>query len=211
MIDEQRTLEKFGYTSDELSYGSHKPIIRVCDKCGKIQNIMFHNYNKSKYPNLCLQCVAKLLEVRKKISNSTKDKIVSLKTRKKMSKISKHRTYSQKTREKMSRNHRDVSGKNNPHYGKFGKLASNWKGGISGNRDHIKPVKSCTKLNTYFKGSHGHHIISGIVIFIPQDLHQSIRHNLKTGKNMKEINILAIDYLLHPKYNHPAASRSHLM
>lgn len=37
MIDEDRTMQLYGYTSDELSHGSHKPIVRVCDECGTYQ------------------------------------------------------------------------------------------------------------------------------------------------------------------------------
>lgn len=35
MIDEERTLEEYGYVSTDLSHGSHKPVIVICDFCGK--------------------------------------------------------------------------------------------------------------------------------------------------------------------------------
>ncbi|GAH16693.1 unnamed protein product [marine sediment metagenome] len=50
-------------------------------------------------------------------------------------------------------------------------------------------------LNEYFEGSTGHHINKNDVIYILKELHQSISHCLKTGKNMKRINKLAIEYL----------------
>lgn len=47
-------------------------------------------------------------------------------------------------------------------------------------------------LNSEFMGSEGHHIDKYYVIFIPRSLHQSIKHNVFTGKNMDEINFLAL-------------------
>lgn len=56
MIDETKTLELFGYTSDMLSKGSHKKVIRVCEECGKEKIIVFQAYNLAMYPNLCRSC-----------------------------------------------------------------------------------------------------------------------------------------------------------
>ena len=50
-------------------------------------------------------------------------------------------------------------------------------------------------LNTYFDGSHAHHIDKDYIIYIPSELHKSISHSVLTGKNMKEINKLVLDYL----------------
>jgi len=50
-------------------------------------------------------------------------------------------------------------------------------------------------LNNYFDGLDAHHINENDVIYIPKDLHRSIYHNLRTGKNMNIINTLAIQYL----------------
>lgn len=35
MIDEEKTFEKYGYLSTDLSDGSHKPVVMICDFCGK--------------------------------------------------------------------------------------------------------------------------------------------------------------------------------
>lgn len=35
MIDEEKTFEMFGYRLDELTHGSRKKIIVICDECGK--------------------------------------------------------------------------------------------------------------------------------------------------------------------------------
>jgi endogenous inhibitor of DNA gyrase (YacG/DUF329 family) len=51
MIDEERTMELFGYTSDELRPKSAKPIIAVCDDCG-----MYRNVAKYGYRDLCMPC-----------------------------------------------------------------------------------------------------------------------------------------------------------
>ena len=47
-----------------------------------------------------------------------------------------------------------------------------------------------------FKGSDGHHITPCVVIFLPTYLHKNIRHNMKSGKNMLEINKLAYNYFM---------------
>ncbi len=51
MIDEKLTYKKFGYYSTDLSPKSHKRIIAVCDKCGKIREP-----KKQSYRNLCKPC-----------------------------------------------------------------------------------------------------------------------------------------------------------
>lgn len=42
----------------------------------------------------------------------------------------------------------------------------------------------------------GHHFNEKIIIYIPTSLHQKYRHNLRTGKGMKEINTLAFKFLI---------------
>jgi len=54
----------------------------------------------------------------------------------------------------------------------------------------------CNPINNWFENSHFHHLHLGndhnIGLYIPADLHRSIRHNSKTGIGMDEINKLAI-------------------
>ena len=50
-------------------------------------------------------------------------------------------------------------------------------------------------LNKHFEGSEAHHINFNDVIYIPRKIHQKITHCLRTGKNMEEINELAIQFL----------------
>ena len=50
-------------------------------------------------------------------------------------------------------------------------------------------------LNIFFEGSEAHHISKNDVIYIPKEIHQSIKHCLETGKNMMEINKLAMNFI----------------
>lgn len=50
-------------------------------------------------------------------------------------------------------------------------------------------------LNEFFEGSEGHHISQNFVIYIPKEIHRSISHNVWTGKNMEQMNKLAIEFL----------------
>lgn len=54
-------------------------------------------------------------------------------------------------------------------------------------------------LNEWFEKSEAHHINKNEIIYIPNELHQSIRHNLQTGKNMFEINMNAFEFLKQQK------------
>ena len=100
----------------------------------------------------------------------------------------------------LSKNRANIIGKNNPMYGVKGKDAPGWKGGISGIRNHVKHERDCIKLNDRFKGCEGHHITSGIIVYIPKYIHRSVYHNMKNGKGMKEINKLALNYLISGDY-----------
>ena len=113
----------------------------------------------------------------------------------------------------MSDNHADVSGVNNSFYGlhhtdeykkqhsKFmsgkyiGSSNPNWKGGFDKRRSYILPKWRCIQLNSYFKGSAFHHINKSIGVFIPLDLHKHLYHDIRTGQNMREINMLSIQFI----------------
>ena len=51
MIDEDRTMQLYGYTSDMLKPKSNKPIVKVCDECGEYKVVP-----KYAYRNLCGSC-----------------------------------------------------------------------------------------------------------------------------------------------------------
>lgn len=44
MINEERTLMDFDHTSDMLSNGSHKRVWRVCEGCGKEDDVPYYTY-----------------------------------------------------------------------------------------------------------------------------------------------------------------------
>lgn len=75
-----------------------------------------------------------------------------------------------------------------------------WTGYANKERPYLIPISACIQLNPKFKGCNRHHIMSGVIINIPGDLHMSIRHMMphdnREGKNMKEINELAYNYLI---------------
>jgi len=50
-------------------------------------------------------------------------------------------------------------------------------------------------LNEPFEGSEGHHIDFTFVVYIPRELHISIRHCIWTSHNMELINAKAFEYL----------------
>ena len=53
----------------------------------------------------------------------------------------------------------------------------------------------CFAINKPFKGCVKHHIDKNTIIHIPKSLHNLVRHNLKTGKGMKEMNENAFRWL----------------
>lgn len=79
-----------------------------------------------------------------------------------------------------------------------GSLSKRWKGGrkLTWIKAHAKRrLLGFHPLNSPFPGCEGHHINPQDVIYIPRALHQSVRHNLWTGKNMGRINALAGQYM----------------
>lgn len=219
MIDDQRTLEIYGYTSDELSKGSHKPIVAVCDECGKYRI----SENKA-YRLICKSCAGRkrvMTEENKekmrlsKIGNNNPNygKKDSKETRKRKSRVLMGNTRSKGCTQNLSpevRLLRTVSMVGNKH--NEGKKASDetrhkmsaihqgiepdeWKGFTDKNRPHVIPNKQCVQINKPFKGCEGHHLTKSLVIFIPKQLHKHIKHNLKSGWGMASINAIAIQYL----------------
>lgn len=45
-------------------------------------------------------------------------------------------------------------------------------------------------------GWEGHHIDKEFVIYVPKELHQSVRHNVFSGKNMDEINFIILQWYI---------------
>jgi uncharacterized protein with PIN domain len=62
MIDEKATKKEFGYISSELSPGSNKPIIFICNSCEKRVKTRRNTYNEKRQ---CLSCTRKIVKVSK--------------------------------------------------------------------------------------------------------------------------------------------------
>lgn len=73
--------------------------------------------------------------------------------------------------------------------------AGEWDDFVDYNRKHLEPETRCVKINQRFVGCEGHHITQSLMVYIPAKLHRHIGHNLKTGKGMAEINMIALQYI----------------
>ena len=75
-----------------------------------------------------------------------------------------------------------------------------WNGYTDKSQPHLVPKANCIHLNPIFHGCNQHHIMSGVIINIPCNIHNDIYHRMPKdgigGKNMKEINEIAMEYLL---------------
>ena len=78
---------------------------------------------------------------------------------------------------------------------KQGIPVEDFDGFIGNDQPHLKSISQCIQINKRFKGSDAHHITPSIVIFIPTELYRHIPHNLKTGYNMGEMNMLALQFI----------------
>ena len=76
-----------------------------------------------------------------------------------------------------------------------GKPMIDWFAQPINNRSHVTSIYKCTQINERFENSDAHHISQSIVIFIPSELHKHIHHNIKTGQNMGEMNMLALQFI----------------
>lgn len=246
MIDEDRTMQLFGYTSNQLSSGSHKRIVVVCEECGRYDTV-----ENRRVRELCRSCSMSgerscwfgVTGKDHPAYGFTGDKSPSYK-----------RVFSEDEKRRRARTRPDVSGDKNPNYGKYGEESGHWNGGkvvvvchtcgneievypsyvhdknfcnieckniyaatmenrialsamqqgidvddwkefVPNGRGHVVRKHKCIKMNDYFIGSDAHHLSKSIIVYIPSWLHRHIQHNLKTGENMREINMLAIQYL----------------
>ena len=119
MIDEEETFRRFGYRSTELTSGSGKKVVAVCDgkNCGLTREVKMQDYR-----DLCHKCATtrannsrvytdKILEEMRMTHTGLKH---TDKTKKKISKAMMGHEVSQDTRKK----HRAaVLGENNPRFG----------------------------------------------------------------------------------------------
>lgn len=122
MIDEDRTLQLYGYTSAQLTGGSHKYVVAVCEECGR--------YRRSEMRRLRVVCHSCSMtgERSSRFGIRGKDHWNYGMTGEKSFNFGKRRTDEQKKRALRTR--ADTSGEKNPQYGKFGEEAGHWKGGF---------------------------------------------------------------------------------
>jgi hypothetical protein len=66
---------------------------------------------------------------------------------------------------------------------------------VERNQKAKRRVLGHIELNQFFNGSQAHHIDKEHIIYIPTELHNSIRHNVWNGKHMNEINAKVLDWL----------------
>lgn len=187
VILREATIKYKGYDPNTLTKGSHKRVCISCDECGRVR---WQSYKR--YQNLCVSCSNKINkhnlgkhlsnETKAKISKGNKGKTQSKEARKKNSISNKGRKVSYITRIKKSCSIRNI-------------LIKDFDG-FTIKRKHLTPTNQCIKLNKKFNKSCGHHLTSSIIIYIPEYLHRSVSHNMKTNKNMNKINKLAMDYLV---------------
>jgi len=169
-IDRILTIKEFGYDPIDLSYGSKFNIISICQNCSKNKIT-----SKQAYRDLCGSC-----------GKSCKGNSQYGKPR---SEIVKNKISKTIIKNESSK------GKNNSMYGKTGDKSPHWTGGFNILRPYLLSESKCIKLNKRFINSEFHHITKSLGIYIPKKLHHHIWHNMRTGKNMKEINKLALQFI----------------
>ena len=120
MIDEDRTMQLYGYTSDELSSGSHKYVVAVCEECGR-----YHISEMRRLKDMCHSCAVSgershLFGIRGKDHpryGMTGEKSPNFGYR-----------WTEEQKKRLSLAHADVSGENNPHYANRVNVAGNCNG-----------------------------------------------------------------------------------
>ena len=234
-IDRIATIKQYEYDPIDLSHGSQRKVIIVCQDCGKVREIRFNSYR-----DLCTSCTrlgknnwayglrGKLAPAFGHIAwnkNKTSKDDSRILSGKNSSMFGVHKygkdspAYGYKHSKEQNKNHSKFMKENNPQFGKTGESGAfyghkhniktrikqscshqgitydKWDGFINKDRSYRLHESQCTKLNKRFEGSEGHHLMSGVIVYIPHNLHRNIKHSMKTGKNMKEINKLALNYL----------------
>ncbi|MBA7524574.1 hypothetical protein ES705_16715 [subsurface metagenome] len=86
--------------------------------------------------------------------------------------------------------------KDNPRYSKQWRLGNPKKQkAIKVKQKALRRQLGFVPLNEPFENCEGHHISENFVIYIPAEIHRSIKHIIWNWHNMKEINQLAFKYL----------------
>lgn len=142
-----------------------------CDYCEKLFKILKSYYYKRKNKNQKTFCCSEFCSSKIRMKERKGKKI-------KPTFLGKH--HKESTKEK-------VRGKNHYRYNGGSKI---WRRKQNNKRKGLGFIQ----INEYFDNSESHHLNKNFVLFIPKELHQSIRHNVWNGYNMEEINDLAIKW-----------------
>lgn len=207
MILEDRNLQIYGYTSNELLPSSEKPIAVMCNECGNERIISKKSNSRAKNQDqLCQSCRSMENKSRTGQKQSAEEKakrakaLIGNKSRT-------GQTISNEEREKRSKslmgNKNALGSKLTPEQSKRRSAglqhqdydAGEWTGWADKSQPHLTPIYKCSQLNKRFIGSVGHHISHDTVVFIPKELHEHFYHNMKTGRGMLEMNVLALQFL----------------
>jgi len=148
MIDEARTLELFGYTSDSLTHGSCKKVVTVCDECGKVRLSQYHQHSA-----LCHRCAITLYGVRnpfygKHHSDESRQKISAANSGEQNSQYGKHHSDEERLKLSIALKGRKLTDETKLKMSNSRKGEKNplWRGGTS-----FDPY--CQKFNEAFKES----------------------------------------------------------
>ena len=201
MILEDATHEAYGYYPKDLTSQSAKPILATCDNCDKVRKIRYNAYRA-----LCCSCSHKGLQAGDKNPMFGRDRSGNKNPNWQGGLI-------ERTCETCGKTFHVNKCELDHGFGKYccvscarkaqehpsGEDSSSWTGGSKAyNRRHTAKRRGLGHflLNTSFECSEGHHVTHNYVIFIPAYMHQSIRHNMHTGKNMLKVNESALRFLL---------------
>jgi len=223
MIDEARTLELFGYTSDELSPAS------VCKECARANGdickelcvnggCLFRSSGRKLHAKKLLDERATEREKRGgRVSLSTRMRVSAMSTQKKDSadddyindEKKRRKTLTEEARQKISDTHKGkiVSDESRQRQSatRQGISYDEWCGYVD---NDWRDWRNTYMLNEPFHGSHRHHITEDIAVHIPAKLHNHEYHNLKSGVGMEKMNDLAIQYLLKNETGHEIVTPS---
>ena len=189
MILEEATFEAFGYYPKDLSYGSSKRILVVCDGCGEGQLI-----RKNHYWSLCKSC-SKSSEMNPMFGTefTVEHKHKLAKAHIGRSGWNKGKTTPDNVKRKISESEKgERTGPKNPMFGKTCDKNPTWKGGmkLSRARSHSKRKQlGFIPVLSQNSGEVWHHFTNEYVIGIPEEAHN------KCGGRRQRHRLLVLEWL----------------
>ena len=184
----QRLYEDEGMTQKEIAdyYGVSRGLIWDRSHPDKATEVAkrYAQSEKGKETRKRYKQSEKGKESTKRFFNSEKGKEIA-------SKASKRFQQTEKGKEAMKRKNQSKAGKE-----KVKRYRQSEKGKEAHRRAKYKHRQlGFISKNIYFIGSEAHHIDKEHIIYLPKGIHQSIPHDVWTGKGMEEINREAMGFL----------------